>query len=104
MVAHYGVRMACDAWRILADGFSMRPQNLHALLMKAMGTNNDVADKDLQGCIAEWERDADVYVMARGEQAVKLAQHKMLLQMCSPALRAHLRMLDHLIPDTAAMR
>ena len=84
IVATCGERNALDAWRQLADrGCSKRPQNVHNLLKKALYPKKDVSNKDLEGSIAERERDLEVHVTATGEEALaKSTQRMLLLEMC----------------------
>ena len=106
IVATCGERNALDAWRQLADrGCSMRLQNVHILLKRAMYPKKDVNNKDLEASIADWERDLEIHARATGEYTMtKSTQRMLLLEMCPPALRTHLRMREHLIPDLPAMR
>ena len=106
IVATCGERNALDAWRQLADrGCPMRLQNVHSFLKKAMYHKKDVNNKDLEASIADWERDLEIHARATGEDATtKSTQRMLLLERCSPALRTHLRMREHLIPDLPAMR
>ena len=86
----------------------MRPQNLNVLLQKPLYPKKDVSNKELEKNIADWEKDVEVHARATshtGEQVMAASVQKMLLlQMCSPALRAHFRMRDHLLPDYGAIR
>ena len=83
----------------------MRPQNVHNLLKKAFHPKKDVNNKDLEVNIADWERDLEIHARATGEDATtKTTQRMLLLEMCSPALRTHLRMREHILPDYAAIR
>ena len=109
IVATCGDCKALDAWRQLADhGCSLRPQNLYVLLQKVLYPKKDVSNKELEKSIADWETDVEVHARATshtGEEVMAASVQKMLLlQMCSPALRSHLRMRDHLLPDYGAIR
>ena len=61
------------------------------MLSKIMNPRSAVPNKDLQGCITEWERDIEFYAKATCSEGIAAPQHKMFfLRMCSSALRTHL--------------
>ena len=70
-----------------------------------MYPKKDVANKDLEASVAEWKEHLEAHLKATGKEAVSAdVQRMLLLEICSPALRAHLRMREHLLPDIPAIR
>ena len=62
IVAQFGKEKVLEAWGQLADqGCSMRENNLHNLLIKAMDPRTEVPDKEVLGAIAEWDLDIGTY-------------------------------------------
>ena len=106
IVSQCGKENVLDAWRQLSDqGCSLREKNIHLLLQKAMFPRAEVPDKEIQGAIAEWERDIEIYRRATGKLGVDEDQHKMLLKrMCSLELQKNLRAREPFTPDMAALR
>ena len=106
IVTQCGKENVLDAWRQLSDqGCSLREKNIHLLLQKAMFPRAEVPDKEIQGAIAEWERDIEIYRRATGKLGVDEDQHKMLLKrMCSLELQKNLRAREPFTPDMAALR
>ena len=83
----------------------MQENNIHLLLQKAMFPRAEVPDTEIQGAIAEWEPDIEVYRKATGKAGVDEDQHKMLLKrMCSLELQKNLRAREPFIADMAALR
>ena len=62
-----------------------------SFLAKLMQPKRMVADKDLQGCFIEWEKELALYHKLTNKTALDEDQHKMhLMNMCSAALQTHL--------------
>ena len=90
-----GEKRVLDAWRIMADrGYAFTEESLHTRLSKINTTKKAVAVKDVERTIAEWEREIEVYRLAKPDYIMDGDVQRMLLrQICPPQMQTYIRSL-----------